>query len=267
MQMRPDDFNWLTEEAALVKEPYFFNFFHDADERQLYRFEQEHGQLPKDYLSFVLAFGGARLFRFTGRYGIEINSCPRPAFDKVDGKEELFEFGLTSQLFTYVYFKRERGSAQLDAAVYVIRQGQAKKVHDSFAEWLRRSFKYMVREMRNFDWKRLWEYPAPFSKDELKTVEAIEKFEWEYLGRDNNGNPSFRVKNNSAGHLRSLTVGIRAIGKFCGGIRLDVASVGPGEEKVVTNSKYCEVYGADHDIQVFAMPLPLPEDRHYRWEF
>jgi hypothetical protein len=55
-------------------------------------------------------------------------------------------------------------------------------------------------------------------------------------------------------------------GPLKGGAYLPVASIRPGETKVVEKGCYKE-FIAPQDVEVFALPDPGPEDREQYWEF
>jgi RHS repeat-associated protein len=74
------------------------------------------------------------------------------------------------------------------------------------------------------------------------------------------------VRNRSQTKLPYLSIGVLAPNKLKGGVRLDVSDLEPGQSKVLEVDCYLK-QARPEDVQLFAKPLPAPEDRDYRWEF
>jgi hypothetical protein len=110
--------------------------------------------------------------------------------------------------------------------------------------------------------------PKPFSKRELRIVEARKLFQWRHLGFAENGNSVFEVSNGSTVSLAYLSIGVQGKGgtKLIGGAWLNVSAISPGQTGKVEHQCYKEMLAPDQH-EFFSKPDPTPETRDRFWEF
>jgi hypothetical protein len=143
---------------------------------------------------------------------------------------------------------------------------------DGFEDWLKAKCKSARKRFKKKEWEAIEKGPPPFNDHEQAIVEARKLFRWRVVGIAPNEDLRFEIHNGSAMTLPYLSVGVRGKlrppknGPLNGGAFLPVASIRPGETKVVEFDCY-KKFIAPNDTEAFALPDPGPEDREQYWEF
>ncbi len=258
-------YEWMIKEMADVTWKKFFTFQKDLDPEALAAQQKQFGALPRDYCEFVMQFRESRLFRrlAEGSYNMGVFSHPR-IIKGLKG-ESLLEIGFFIN-GGGVYFRKQKGSPRLGPGVFEGAGLQLRKSADSFEEWLKKRYASARKLYKKSDWRRILEGAVPFTEDELRIVEAIDKFAFEKAGIASNGNVLIKVHNDSKMRFDYLTIGVRAKGRIEGGGHVNVSRIGPGETKVVEHDCYKQLVPAER-IELFRKPLPEPEEREMFYEF
>src|SRR5262249_28664984 len=93
-------------------------------------------------------------------------------------------------------------------------------------------------------------------------VAAIPKFAFRKIGVTTDGNLLVEVENRSPLVLSRLTVGVRNRAGMAGSSALPVSGISPGATRIIEESVYKDVMDP-HEVELFSVPLPEPEDRPY----
>lgn len=173
---------------------------------------------------------------------------------------------------SYVYFKEALLVEGKESPVFEYFQNCFRKTANGFEEWLRTKGRSARGRFKKKEWDAIEKGPLPFTEEELAIVEARNHFRWRLVGVASNENLVFEIHNGSTITLPYLSVGVRGrlrppnSGPLNGGAYLPVASVRPGETKLVEDDCY-KKYVVPEDTEVFELPEPGPEDRKQYWEF
>jgi hypothetical protein len=218
--------------------------------------------VPLQYLSFLLEFGEARLYRdefdayqvgvFLGRH--EPNWV----------RSQCLEFGWSGDESCYFVKRTER----YDEGVYTLTSKGVEKLRNpDFHSWLDEACKSARRYYSQREWSKILRGPRPFSARELEIVEARRKFRIVSFAFDG-AEWVIEVYNGSGLTLPYLSIGLRSKdGRCISGMWLDTSRIGPGHTGVIRRGPV-PIYGfRDEDFVYFEKPDPGPEDRHRYWEF
>ncbi len=262
-------FEWLANEIDLVKTNKFFLIDGPASPEFRFVVDQMGGAMPPSYRLFVVEFGNAKLYRKSSYWQLEIYAGPRESIS--DNGEELMQFGRTHT--SLAYFKKSLLTKNSETPVFEWHTGQGlRKTASGFEEWLKAKCNWARKKYKQSEWKAIMQGPSPFTVEEKAILAARKQFRWRIVGISGNGDLKFEIHNGSKMVLPYLSVGIRGKhrppnqGILNGGGRLPVASIIPGETKVIEYDCY-KKYIKPEDVEVFDKPEPGPEDREEYWEF
>lgn len=263
-----NSFGWLKAECESIKSNRFHIFEPlTASEQQCYIKDDVSISLRGSYSVFLREFGYAKFF--TDQHDAPSMSVyPLKYFRRHVCKngEVYVGFGFRGQ--QSVFFDESAILNGEHLKVFVVNGKTAREVANDFSDWLFDAYSWIKSKYSIKKWLRIEKGPEPFSASELKIVEEREKFHWELMGFDEQGNALFCVKNDSAITLPYLSVGIRdrdgAI--LTGGAYLNIAKILPGECGIVSKDCYKDKIPADK-LEVFELPEPIPEKKARYWEF
>ena len=261
-------FEWLDDEIARIKTRKFHLVDGPASAELRHAVETTEIPLPPSYKEFVLRFGNAKLYRYSTNYYVTVFAGPRAAEDRHG--ELLVHIGATWT--SRAYFKDALLVEGEESPVFEWFHNCFRKTADGFEEWLRTKGRSARRRFKKKEWEAIEKGPLPFTEDELAVVEARNHFRWRLVGVAPNENLIFEIHNGSTRTLSYLSVGVRGrlrppnSGPLNGGAYLPVASIRPGETKLVERDCY-KKFVVPEDTEVFELPEPGPEDREQYWEF
>ena len=262
-------FEWLDEELSRIKTQKFHLVDGPATAELRQAVESCDFPLPRSYREFVLRFGNTKLYRSGSIWLVQVYAGPREAEN--DQAESLIHFGRTET--SLAYFKESLLKAGEESPVFEWRHEQGvQQTADSFEDWLKTKCDSARKRFKKKEWAAIEKGPPPFTDLEQAIVEARKHFRWRVVGVSPNEDLRFEIHNGSKRTLPYLSVGLRGklrpprSGTSDGGAFLPVASIHPGETKVVEFDGY-KKFVAPEDTEVFALPDPGPEDREQYWEF
>jgi len=262
-------FEWLNEELVRIKTRRFHLVDGAACDELRQALESCAFPLPPSYKEFVLCYGNAKLYRRSSYWLVEVFAGPRQA--QSDEREPLIHFGRTHT--SLAYFKEPLLIKGGESPVFEWRHGYGvKQTADGFLDWLKVKCTWARKHYKKKEWEAIERGPSPFTDQERAIVNARKHFRWRIVGVAPNEDLRFEIHNGSAMILPFLSVGVRGklrppkSGPLNGGAYLPVASIHPGETKVVEYDCYKQ-FVAPEDTEVFELPEPGPEDREQYWEF
>jgi hypothetical protein len=258
------DYSWLTEETAKVSNRSFYRF-ERCDSDTLKQFEETFFHLPSDYRDFVVQMGSAFLLRDPRSkwHRVQVLAPPK-RFDVVVPRGELFQVGHNVNSGMGCYLVREH-QIIADGAIFQADCCPIRKLADNFESWLLKTFKTAKEEYPKSEWASMTASAPPFNDRELSILQAIPKFKVRKIGITKEGNILFEVENQSTLVLPFLSVGLRW-GRLEGGVSLRTGEIGPGSKKVIEQACYKGATDPER-LELYALPLPTPEDRRYFREF
>ncbi len=213
--------------------------------------------LPQSYREFVLKFGNAKLYRRaqSDSYRIGVFAGPREA--TLDDGACIYHLGFHDGASVYV----KPGSNSAELPIFEFESGSDEKVADDFKEWLTESCAHARSTYGKEKWAEIVRGPEPFTVEEQEVIQARRGIQWQVMGIDAGGNHIIEVTNASGRAIPVLTVGIRSKDRrLNGAILLKIGHIGPGQSGMVHAGCYKGLVSA-HEIEVFALPDPQPEDR------
>lgn len=256
-------FEWLEEELSAIATPRFHIVDGPADTTLREAVMGSSLPLPNAYREFVLKFGNAKLYR-DGRhdsYRVGVFAGPREAV--LDNGARIYHLGFHDG--ASVYLKSPLDSA--DGPVYEFESGAEAEVAKGFEEWLSASCGAARSGYGKGKWAEILRGPKPFTAEEMEIIEARRSMVWRVLGIHGDGDRMFEVTNTGRRVLEMLTLGVRSKdGRLNGAIGLSLGNIDPGQTALIHANCYKDLYPA-HELEVFALPDPNPEDREYYWEF
>lgn|GEM_PF-1197671 len=265
-------YDWLREQVKAVPRETFFTFT-PVPEADLLRLSSESGALPEDYLEFAREFGSAQLFRcLTSTWHHMYVNAPPDRCDFEPGGPGEWPGGVFLMLGARVnsgpiWLPEHGAGGGAAAGLLAGHPPYLRRSSASFAEWLRRSFDACRKLYTRREWGEVMTPVAPFTPDELRIVEARQRFMCHTLNVSGTGVFSVEVTNGSDMELPWLTVGIdRGPGQGMGYTCLPVHRLAPGQVRVVE----WEVSGGlrgPRRAELVPAPPPHPEDRGCYWEF
>jgi hypothetical protein len=262
-------FEWLDKEMKQITTPKFHLVDGPASAELRRAVETCDFPLPPSYREFVLRFGNAKLYRRGSNWLVQVYAGPREAAN--DQLEALIHFGRTET--SLAYFKESLLTAGKESPVFEWRHEQGiQQTADSFGDWLKSECDSARKRFKKREWEAIKKGPHPFTDHERAIVEARRLFRWRVVGMSENEDLRFEIHNGSTMTLQYLSVGIRGklrppkYGPLNGGAFLPVASIRPGETKVIEFDCY-KKFIAPETTEAFALPDPGPEDRDQYWEF
>jgi len=262
-------FEWLDDEIKRIKTQRFHRVDGPSSSELRVAVESCNFPLPPSYREFVLRFGNAELYRRGSYWLVQVYAGPREAEN--DQSESLILFGRSET--SLAFFKESTLTKGKESPVFEWRHKQGiRKTADSFEKWLTTKCNSARKRFKKKEWETIVKGPPPFTEQEQAIVEARKRFRWRVVGVAPNEDLCFEIHNGSAMTLPYLSVGVRGkmrpptTSSLNGGAFLPVASILPGETKVVEFDCYKELF-APEDTEVFALPDPEPEDRDRYWEF
>ncbi|MCE2751672.1 MAG: hypothetical protein LW720_07250 [Pirellula sp.] len=261
-------FEWLNEEMNRIRTRKFHQVDGPASAELRRAVESCDMPVPTSYKQFVLQFGNAELYRNGSNYYVTVFASPNDSI--TDSGERYLHFGRTWT--SNAFFKESLLSDGDESPVFEAFQESFRKTADTFEDWLKTKCDSARKRFKKKEWEAIEKGPSPFTDHEQAIVEARKQFRWRVVGVAPNEDLRFEIHNGSATTLPYLSVGIR--GKLRppknsplnGGAFLPIASIRPGETKVVEFDCY-KKFIAPTDTEVFALPDPGPEDREQYWEF
>jgi hypothetical protein len=250
-------FEWLEKEISEIKTPRFHVVDGPASEEFREVVLQSHLPVPASYIEFVLKFGNAKLYHRvqSDSYKVGVFAGPREATLKNGSR--ICHLGFHDGASVYV----KPAEASEEIPIYEFESGSEEKVSYNFEEWLAESCTEARKSYSKEEWTKIVRGPTPFSRQEEEIIEARRQIHWAVVGIDPSGDHILKVTNNSRRTLPFLTVGVRSKDRRLNGtVRLPIRHVGPGQTAVLHLDCYKDLVPAD-EIEVFALPDPLPEDR------
>jgi hypothetical protein len=251
-------FDWLIQEMALIKTPRF-HIVEDSDPARIERARQVvRSSLPADYEGFIATFGNARLYRRAKNASYYVGVFAEPRELPPSNFGVIYEIGFNYGAIVAAKFP----SGSSDVGCILEAEGSSfRVVANSFDEWLQESCSKTRRAFGTEKWNEIVLGAPPFSPEELAVIFARRLFRWERLTTDPEGNVGIKVWNGSNHILKSLTIGVRSLdGRMNGAIRVPVKKLQPGESAIFAVNCYKELV-MPHEIELFALPDPQPEDR------
>jgi hypothetical protein len=260
-------FKWFEVECNSIKSCRFHIFESLKISDQNYVNDEHRIALGGSYGEFLRQFGYAKLFT-------DEHDAPSMSIYPLKKFRSYFcENGKTYIGFGYrgqqsVFFDEEAVLSGENLKVFVVTKKMAREINSDFSDWLHAAYKWMKSKYSKKHWLRIQNGPPPFSSDELKIVEGRKKFDWKLVGFDEKGDALFWVRNNSKIILPYLSIGIRDKSSSIleGGAYLDVSSIFPNQEKVISKDCYKDKIPPDQ-LMAFDMPDPIPEKKAGYWEF
>jgi len=239
-----------------------FHVLCPVDPVEIERYEMLNGvELPTAYREFAMGFGDARMFRKSNYYQLRVLGVPI---------DPILVAGHIACQFAYADETKFYFLPRESNDVYTIRSGKFSKVSASFDAWLHATSSHFGSRVSEDDWKREVNLGVPFSLEELKLVEARERFSWSYEGVAQNGDLRLKVFNGSQISLPFLSLGVRGRSsrgtELRGYTYLNVEGISPGNSATLLKSVYKGLIAPDA-ISVYSLPAPAPEDREIYWEF
>jgi hypothetical protein len=256
-------FEWLEKELSEVKTPRFHLVEGPADAQLRDAVDRSDLALPPSYKEFVLKFGNSKLYRRAKNDSYRIGVYAGPKREVLSDGSELFRIGFHDG--AKVYFRPSNSTSE--SQILELESSGLEKVADDFADWLKASCTQARKSYGKEKWAELIRGPSPFDAEEEGIVEARRQFGWRVLGVDSQGNHIIRVTNSSKLNLPALTLGVRSKdGRLNGAILLPVGNISPGQTIELHIDCYRD-FLKPHEVEVFSLPDPRPEDRDRYHEF
>jgi hypothetical protein len=254
-------YEWLEQEISMIKTPRFHVVDGSVDLKLRDAVIGSELPLPSFYKEFVLKFGNAKLYgQSRDGYRIHIFAGPREAV--LNDGTRIYHLGFHDG--ANVYVKPLLNSAELP--IFEFESDSEEKVAEDFEEWLTISANHARKAYGKEKWAEILRGPEPFTSEEEELIAARRQIHWRVLGIDSSGNHIFEVKNDGKQALRVLTVGVRSKDRHLNGaVLLKIGDVGPGQTAALHVDCYKDLM-PPHEIEVFALPDPRPEDREYYGE-
>lgn len=261
---------WLQEEIQRVPRKKFY-LLAPSSTADMTEIQKRYGPLPSDYLEFVLEFGGASFFRaqHSAWHYLSVFAPPKVrtmAADAQPSREESVQLEIGYFINTGDAWFESRETALLaHSPVFVGLVGQRRRAAHSFEEWLRRKFQACKKLYTRQEWQEILAPVSPFDLREQRILEAMSQFEFHKAGVTPDGDILVEIENHSSQSVRYLTVGVRD-GSMTGSSMLPAADIGPGTSRTILSKMYNGSMDP-HEVELFRLPLPDPEDRPYYGEF
>ncbi|MEP7287474.1 MAG: hypothetical protein ABI947_17085 [Chloroflexota bacterium] len=260
-------FKWLESEISQIKTRRFHMTDIASAPHSLANLWEESTLLPPSYRAFLTKFGQAKLYRYGNSYSLVVFSPPIQVLD--ESGERLVKFGYSS--FGTAYFKYSLLKPNAESPVFEkdIDDDDPKleKAAKNFEQWLNKRRDSIHEEYSPEEWQQILNGPPPFTSNEVRRVEARQRYKWDLLGFKENGDIRILVKNESEISLPYLGIGVKSKdGSVNGRIWLPVLDIKPGEENIIEHGCYNNLIRRS-DVVLFDLPDPEPEDRALYWEF
>jgi hypothetical protein len=258
-------FDWLEQELAEIRTRRFHVVAGAASTALREAVLTSPLPAPPSYVTFVLRFGNAKLYRMAGLdlYWLGVFAAPREVESR-KGEPLLLIGGYDESC---AYLREETVQPGAEAPVYESTKGGIRKAADSFDDWLTARAARARRKYRKKEWAQVLRGPHPFTPQEMAVLEARRQFTWQVVGVTPRGEIMYEVTNNSDRRLPFLSIGIRGrTGKLQGGVWLPVGHIGPGQTAVVAKETYLGLLDPN-DVEAYPLPDPEPEERVRYWEF
>ncbi len=250
-------FEWLEREIAEIKTARFHVVDGPAPASLREAMVRSSLALPSSYKDFVLKFGNAKLYRRARSDSYRVGVFAGPRELRLNDGALAYQLGFHDGAIVYV--KPETGTP--DIPVFESEAGTEEKVADDFAEWLIASCLHARSMYGTEEWAEILRGPKPFTAEEQAVIEARRLIQWRVHGVDTSGNHIFEVVNAGTRTIPVLTVGVRSKdGRLNGAILLRIGHIGPGQTSTLHVGCYKDLM-PPHEIEVFALPDPRPEDR------
>ena len=257
-------YEWLQREVEAIPRKKFF-VFERRGLADLTCIEARYGALPSDYREFVQEYGQAKLFRSVQNpwYNLMVWAPPLAEDSSPERGEDVVRIKLGHYINSgYAWLEWAGGTFRDEGAIFVGLSGQRRKAATSFAEWLKGCFPGCRRLYRKREWDQIMKPAAPFNSRENCIVDAIAKFAFRKAGVTGDGNLLVEVDNRSSLVLSHLTVGVRCKAGMTGSSVLSVSGISPGTTGIIEQAVYKGVMDP-HEVELFSLPKPEPEDRPY----
>lgn len=258
-------FEWLVEEMATVKTPYFYKVEGPVPADLREAIEQSPIAVPPSYKDFVIRFGNVKLYRYSSQYELHVYAAPREA--ESESGEPLLNFAKTG--LGLAYFKESLLVPGGESPVFEWNGPEFgwRCAAKGFEEWLIKKCRAARKGFKKKEWEAILAGPAPFTEQEQAIVDARKHFTWRVVGVTDNGKLQFEVHNGSRLVLPYLSVGIRHKGGAAfGGVKVPVSTILPGQTAIIEHHCYKESHDP-HLIEAFPQPDPEPALRDLYWEF
>jgi hypothetical protein len=258
-------FEWLEQELAAIRTKRFHVVDGPASDEFRAAVLESPLPAPPSYVTFVLRFGNAKLYRMTGLdlYWMRVFAAPQDVESRA-GEPLLYIGGYDE---TCAYLKEETLRRGAEPPVFESTETGVRRAADSFEEWLTARAGRARRRYKRREWAEVLRGPLPFTAEELAVVQARRQFTWRVVGVAPGGEIIYEVTNGSTRRLPFLSVGIRGTaGKVQGGVWLPVGHIGPGQTAVVLKDTYRDLLDPS-EVETYSLPDPEPEERARYWEF
>ncbi len=250
-------FEWLEQEISAIETPRFHVVDGPVEAKLQEAIMHSRFPLPPSYREFVLKFGSAKLYRRTksDSYRIGVFAGPREAI--LNDGTHIYHIGFHDGASVYV----KPRSVSTELPIFEFESNSEEKVADNFEAWLRGSCAQARNTYGNEKWAEIVRGPEPFTVEEREVIEVRRAIQWRVLGIDAGGNHVFAVTNASRRALPVITVGARSSDRRLNGtVLLKIGHIVPGQTGIVLAGCYKGLI-SPHEIEVFALPDPQPEDR------
>ena len=269
MDTSDSPFAWLRAELGLIKSRGFHEFTALTEGDRWYRSGGAVVDVVGSYGDFLRDFGQASLFNgWGGLPEVPFLVYPLQDFRKVTSGDRRGFVAFGDRGAQHVFFEEAKVLSNESSAVYVLIKGEAKEIHPDFSDWLRSAYDWAKNRYSKRQWGLVIQGAAPFTRRETEIVEARQRFEWKHVGFAEDGDAIFAVENNSSLSLPFLSIGVKDCDNsiLTGGIWLNVAHIGPGENGVAKADCYKDRIPPEK-LVAFFKPDPTPEQRDRYWEF
>jgi hypothetical protein len=251
--MQKADFSWFDKEMKRVKWSTFYVTRRNFTLESLRNLGLHQEDLPEDYLTFLLKYGEALLFRKFSSMDSHYMSVLAPSL--------VTQHTSVPMLLIGGYWTEGRAYLiQDEIGVYSNSGTRPTKISESFEAWFCSRFNRGKRQYKSAEWKTLESPPRPFSPAEEAIAKALPRYSFKKVGVDPGGNVLIEVHNGSDQLLDWANVGVRAKDILEGGAIIPVGHIRPGETKIICRPCYKRQVSAD-EIDLFPFREPTPEDR------
>lgn len=250
-------YEWLENEISSVKTPGFHVVDGPAGEEMKNAIMRTTIPVPISYVEFVLKFGNARLYRDPRGDAFAIGVFAAPRERALENDASLYHLGFRDSASVYV----KESNDQATFAIYEHESGDEDRVADDFELWIKDSCERARRRFSREDWENIQRGPLPFSTSEEEVIKARRSMKWRVVGIDPDGMHMIEVTNSGERILPILKIGARSRDqRLNGAVLLRTEGLGPGQSKVLHVNCYRNLV-LPHELELFSLPDPKPEDR------
>ncbi|WP_037586446.1 hypothetical protein [Stenoxybacter acetivorans] len=261
-------FDWFRSEIASIKSKRFHIFDKMSGSDLFYEKDGRRISIAGDYADFIAEFGWAKLFT-------DCHDAPKMMVYPLKEyrchvcKDGNTYIGFGDRGCQHVCFEENSIINGCPHKVYVVSANdEVIEVFPGFSEWLISAYNWTKSKYSQKRWERIINGPKPFSQKDQRIVDARRLFKWKLIGFAEDGDALFEIENCSEISLPYLSIGVSDIKKkiLTGGVWLDVRNVKPGNKAIVRSDCYKDCIPSNQ-LDVFALPDPIPEKKEAYWEF